>query len=689
VKVGASVLVLLAASTVAPALNSAQPALMPWPAKVTMAAGELPVTPGFSVRATRFRDARLEAAIRRFTDRLSLSTGVPFVTPAAGGHGLQIECSASGPAIPELGEDEAYRLDVAPSGAKLTAATVTGALRGLETLLQMASPDARGYHFPAVQIEDRPRFAWRGLMLDVSRHWMPLPVVLRNLDGMAAVKLNVLHWHLSDDQGFRVESKRYPKLQSLGSDGHYYTQDEVRQVIAYAADRGIRVVPEFDMPGHTTAWFTGYPEFASAPGPYAVERDWGIFKPTLDPSREATYQFVEGLLGELTALFPDRFFHIGGDEVDPEQWNQSAAVQAFAKQHGLATPAAIQEHFNRRLQAILKMRGKTMTGWDEILAPDLPHDAVVQSWRGQSSLAEAARKGYRSVLSFGYYLNYLQPASQLYANDPLDGDAEALNTAQAALILGGESCMWSEYVSQETVDAVIWPRVAAIAERLWSPRETRDAESMYTRMEAVSRTLEYTGLTHRSGPERELDRLAKGSDPEPLRVLVRAIEAQGHDPRAAARHYTSLVPLNRLVDAATAESEFIRALEKSAHRAAEGNAGDREFLRRSFALWKSNRKPLDALIAANPALQEIGPVADAVAEAGALGLEVLDYLQGGRPASEDWIAKRKAALDRCAQPRAEVVIAAVRPVRLLLDAIELRSRGGGKSSEGANAVRGN
>jgi hexosaminidase len=662
---------------------------MPWPAKLTIEPGELPITPDFSVRATRFSDARLEAAMRRFARRLTLSTGTPLVTPRAGAPGLAIECSAPGPELPELGEDESYRLDVVPSGAKLTAATVTGALRGLETLLQLATQDARGYCFPAIHIEDRPRFPWRGLMLDVSRHWMPLEVVLRNLDAMAAVKLNVLHWHLSDDQGFRIESKRYRKLHELGSDGHYYTQDEARQVVAYAAQRGIRVVPEFDVPGHTSAWFVGYPEFASAPGPYAIEREWGIFHPTMDPSREATYQFVEGLIGELSALFPDRFFHIGGDEVDPEQWNKSAAVQAFARERGLATPPAIQAYFNRRLQAILRTQGKTLTGWDEILSPELSHDAVIQSWRGQSALAEAARKGYRSVLSFGYYLNHLQPAGLLYANDPLDGDASALDAAQAALILGGESCMWSEYVSEETIDSVIWPRAAAIAERLWSPRETRDSESMYSRMETVSRTLEYTGVTHRSGPGRQLDRLSNGGDPEPLRVLIRALEAQGHDPRAAARHYTSLVPLNRLVDAASAESEFVRALEKSARRATRGSAGDAELLRRSFALWESNRKPLDSLIAATPALREIGPVADAVARAGTLGLEALDYLQAGRPAPEDWIAKRKSELDRCAQPRAEVVIAAARPVRLLLDAIELRARGANKPAAGANASRGN
>ena len=160
---------------------------------------------------------------------------------------------------------------------------------------------------------------------------MPVEVVERNLDAMAAVKLNVFHWHLSDDQGFRVESKRFPKLQQLGSDGHFYTQDEVRHVVEYARDRGIRVVPEFDMPGHTTSWFVGYPELASAPGPYPIERNWGIFQPTMDPSREETYAFLDQFIGEMAALFPDRYFHIGGDEVDATQWKQSASIQALAQ----------------------------------------------------------------------------------------------------------------------------------------------------------------------------------------------------------------------------------------------------------------------------------------------------------------------------------------------------------------------
>ncbi len=219
----------------------------------------------------------------------------------------------------------------------MSAPNPLGVLRGLETFRQLVVSTPQGPELPVVDIEDHPRFPWRGLHLDVSRHWMPIEVVKRNLDGMAAVKLNVFHWHLSDDQGFRVESKRFPKLQQLGSDGLFYTQEQVREVIAYAQDRGIRVVPEFDMPGHTTSWLVGYPQLASAPGPYQIERNWGVFDPTLDPTRESTYQFLDAFIGEMAALFPDPFFHIGGDEVTGQQWKTSAS---HSRVHAEKSPAA-------------------------------------------------------------------------------------------------------------------------------------------------------------------------------------------------------------------------------------------------------------------------------------------------------------------------------------------------------------
>jgi len=248
--------------------------VMPLPLKMVSATGTRIIDSSFSVVTSGYSDARLQSAIARFAARISRQTGIPFL-PAKAKPAL-VTCREGGSAYPALGEDESYRLDISADGARLEAVTVIGVLRGLETFAQLIGP---GPQVQSVHIEDRPRFPWRGIMLDVSRHWMPIEVVLRNLDAMAAVKLNVFHWHLSDDQGFRVESKRFPKLQQFGSDGHFYSQAEIRQVVDYARDRGIRVIPEFDIPGHTTSWFAGYPELASAPGPYAIERKWGIFQP--------------------------------------------------------------------------------------------------------------------------------------------------------------------------------------------------------------------------------------------------------------------------------------------------------------------------------------------------------------------------------------------------------------------------
>ena len=337
--------------------RAAAPPLMPLPFKVETLPGKLAIDASFSVAATGSTDLRLESALNRFAARVSRQTGIPMLAARpsdAGRATVRVECAGvpSGPGAqgPSLGEDESYRLDVTPGGARLQAATVAGALHGLETLAQLVVLDAAGFHVPAIHIEDSPRFPWRSLMLDVSRHWMPVEVVERNLDAMAAVKLNVFHWHLSDDQGFRAESRRFPRLQQLGSDGNFYTQADIRHLVAYASDRGIRVVPEFDMPGHTNSWLVGYPELASAPGPYSIGRTWGVYDGAMDPTREETYEFLDAFLGEMTQLFPDPYFHIGGDEVNGKQSSQSSSIQAFAKEHNLEGTRGLQAYFNQRIQ---------------------------------------------------------------------------------------------------------------------------------------------------------------------------------------------------------------------------------------------------------------------------------------------------------------------------------------------------
>ncbi len=572
---------------------------------------------------------------------------------------LSIDCRGGGSEYPALGEDESYSLDVSPLEARLQAATVTGALRGLETLAQLigSGPDVQSVH-----IEDKPRFPWRGLMLDVSRHWMPIEVVERNLDAMAAVKLNVFHWHLSDDQGFRAESKRFPRLQQFGSDGHFYTQAQIRQVVDYARDRGIRVVPEFDIPGHTTSWFVGYPELASAPGPYTIERKWGIFQPTMDPTREETYAFLDDFIGEMANLFPDSYFHIGGDEVEETQWKSSAAIQSFAKQHQLDDSRALHAYFNLRLEQILKKHGKTMVGWDEVLNPGLAHDTVIQSWRGQASLAEAARKGYRGILSFGYYLDHLKPAAAHYTVDPLADAPDLLTKEQASRILGGEACMWSEYVSDQTVDSRIWPRAGAIAERLWSAREVTNVDAMYQRLESLSQALDWVGVEHRSTYERMLDRIAGGQS-DALRILADASEALGIEGRRDARHYTSEIPLNRFVDAVRPESESVRHLEQAVRNIS--SPSERAELEATLTAWSENDARLKP-----PA--ELASLSRNLSVLGSIGLRALEYVKANTVAPEGWVARQMQVLKPIQQPNSEVSLAAVRPVRLLLEAVSLK-----------------
>src|SRR6185295_9517364 len=541
-------------------------------------------------------------------------------------------------------------------------------LRGLETFLQLLQGDRDGFFMPAIRINDQPRFPWRGLLIDIGRHYQPIEVLKRNLDAMAAVKLNVFHWHLTEDQGFRVESKKFPKLHLLGSDGLYYTQDQVREIIAYATDRGIRVLPEFDIPGHSTSWLVGHPELGSAPGPYQIERAAGIFEPALDPSREQTYKFLDGFLGEMAALLPDAYMHIGGDENEGKQWDRNPQIQAFMKQKGIKDNHALQAYFNQRVLKILQKHGKKMIGWEEILHPDLPKDAVIHSWRGPASLAEAAKKGYNGILSAGYYIDLIYPASQHYLADPLP-DGGALTAEEAKHVMGGEATMWSEWVSPETIDSRIWPRTAAIAERLWSPRTVRDVADMYRRLAVVSRQLEELGLTHERNSPVMLRRLANSEQIGPLRTLASLIEPVKEYHRYQMRPQTMLSPLTGLVDAARPDSDTARQFAALV----EGLLSDaprfqlyRSDIRDSLKIWRDAGIALDPMIDRAPGLQEARPLAKNLADVSAAGLEAINYLATGTAATAQWRDVQLSKLDEAAKPKAALELVIVPSVRKLI-----------------------
>jgi hexosaminidase len=543
-------------------------------------------------------------------------------------------------------------------------------MRGLQTFLQLVHVTPQGFAVSAVVIQDKPRFPWRGLMIDSGRHFMPVDVIKRNLDGMAAVKLNVFHWHLSENQGFRVESKRFPKLQTMGSDGLYYTQEEVREVIAYARDRGIRVVPEFDMPGHATAWFVGYPELASAPGPYAIERKWGVFDPAMDPTRESTYKFLDEFIGEMAALFPDKFFHIGGDEVNGKQWDANQSIQDFKRSHGLKDNAELQAYFNQRVQKLVAKHGKTMEGWDEILRPDLPKDIVIQSWRGQKSLADAAQQGYRGLLSSGYYLDLMNSTAAHYQVDPFAGDAANLSDADKPRILGGEACMWAEYVSLENIDSRIWPRMAAIAERLWSPQNITDINSMYERMDVISDWLDAYGLTHHSNYDLMLRRMAGSEHISALRTLVDVLEpVKGYARESlAAVEPTSLTPLNRAIDAARPESLTARRFSILVDSIISGQLkSPAEYeVRAMLTKWKGNDDKLRPLAEKSSLVQEVAPLSQNLSALAAAGLQALEYLDRGEKAPTDWRDQQVAVAQQAIQPKAQLLLMVASPIQKLI-----------------------
>ena len=649
--------------------------LMPMPANIKMGAGQLGVDPSFSVAISGHKEPRLQRAVEIFLSNLRRQTGMlPLdmkVSDSSTGT-LLIHAESRSKEVQELGEDESYRLEITSSGATLNAPTTLGVMRGLQTFLQLVETAPAGFAAPAVNIDDKPRFPWRGLMIDAGRHFMPLDVIKRNLDGMAAVKLNVFHWHLSENQGFRIESKKFPKLHEMGSDGLYYTQSEVRDVIAYARERGICVIPEFDMPGHSTAWFVGYPDLASAPGPYKVERKWGVFDPAMDPTKEHTYHFLDEFIGEMAKLFPDQFFHIGGDEVNGKQWDANPKIKDFMRAHGMKTDQDLQAYFNKRVQQIVSKHGKTMIGWDEILRPELPKSVVIQSWRGQESLAQAAKQGYRSLLSHGYYIDLMWPASQHYAVDPMSDAAANLSPEESKRILGGEATMWAEYVSPENIDSRIWPRTAAIAERLWSPQNVRDVDSMYQRLEKVSHRLDFLGLTHNTGYAPTLRRIAGRNDTSALQVLTDVAEPVKDYIRedTAPAVPTSLTPLNRVVDAARPESDTARQFSDMVNAFLSGKPkpGTETEIRASLTRWRDNQVELQPLAEKSFLVKEVLPVSQNLSTLGTAGLAALDYLDHGERAPEQWRSQQLALIEQTKKQQAQLLLMIAPAVQKLIEA---------------------
>ena len=659
-----------------PSCISAQ-TLMPLPAEMHWGKGRLPLKTPLKLQLDASSDPAVLPAARRTLIRLQ-GPAEPVSSPV-----LQIRYGR--PGSPEKFDEERYSLRVTPMGVSITAPTSLGVLRALATLEQLPITEKKQRYLPEVDIVDQPRFAWRGLLIDAARHFMPVAVIKRNLDGMAAVKLNVLHWHLTDDQGFRIESKVFPRLQQVGSDdGLYYTQAEVREVLAYAAARGIRVVPEFDVPSHSTSWIVAYPRLKSNDSTYAPYDRWRTTNVAIDPTRETTYTFLDSLLTEMTGLFPDPYFHAGGDENDGRNWRRTPRIVAYMRAHGMvkADGQAVDKHklqtyFNRRVLALLQKRGKTMIGWDEILGPDLPQETVIQSWRGPKSLNDAVKLGHPALLSAGYYLDLNLSAASSYAADPIPADSP-LTPAEQKLVLGGETAMWAEFADSTILDSRIWPRAAAVAERLWSPRAaTQDVAEMYRRLPAISAQLETLGLRHRRAPELLLKQLAGSGDVAALRTLADVLEPVKEYKRHFQGYaYTTHTSLNRLVDAAPAESEVARRFSALVDSVVAASAAgllrapaalrQQTVLRAQLLRWQANHALLQPLLLLSPVLPEYAPLSAQLQAVAAVLLDRLTQLQTGQAASAAWLAAARVTLNAAQAPVGQAELAVVKAARKLV-----------------------
>ena len=395
--------------------------LMPYPKSVVVnSENQIALTPGFSVS---FHDNsvvtdRLRLAAARTESRYFRQTGLPQVSPILPDKQSQLFVHVNRHAELPLSSqtDEAYLLTVSEQGLLLRADTDIGAIRGMETFLQLVTHTSGQFTLPDITIEDSPEFSWRGLMLDSSRHFIQIATIERLLHVMASAKLNVLHWHLADDQGWRLPIADYPALHNSASDNQFYTHEQVRQVVHLADQLGIRVIPELDFPGHASAIAVAYPQLMSRASHYTMQRSWGVHRPLLDPTNEKVYDFIAACIAQLAQLFPDPYVHIGGDEVDPRDWMNTPHIKNFMAKKGFEDAHEVQAFFNQRVSKILSQHGKSMIGWDEVSHDSLPMDVVIQSWRGYDSIVESVKAGRPVILSTGFYVDQPQYTEYHWGN---------------------------------------------------------------------------------------------------------------------------------------------------------------------------------------------------------------------------------------------------------------------------------
>ena len=442
----------------------------------------------------------------------------------------------------QIDNAEGYRLSVKYDQVVIAGKTSAGVFYGIQSLRQLLPAEIETTNsiteltIPAVEISDRPRYKYRGMHLDVGRNFFPAESVKDYIDLIAMHKMNTFHWHLTEDQGWRIEIKKYPKLTEVGGFrkgtaiglagtrnapytyddvpyGGFYTQEEIKEVVAYAAARHITVIPEIELPGHSLAALTAYPQFGNTGGPYEVAKRWGIFKEVYAPTEE-TFQFLEDVLTEVMALFPSKYIHIGGDEVLKDEWEESAYAQELIKKEGLGDEHGLQSYFIRRIEKFLKSKGRNIIGWDEILEGGLAPNATVMSWRGEEGGIAAAKQHHTVIMTPGThcYFDYYQVPEELQKDEPLTGSKRhttvekvysydptpaELNAEEAKYILGAQGNVWTEYMpTWDIVEYRVIPRMTALSEVVWTDKENKSWEDFHQRLQHIAKRYDVLGYNY-------------------------------------------------------------------------------------------------------------------------------------------------------------------------------------------------
>ena len=462
---------------------------------------------------------------------------VDIVKEAGEKGNIKLELDAS------IENDEGYALSVSFERIIISGKTAQGIFYGIQSLRQLMPIDMESNKnevfeltIPAVEIKDSPRFAYRGMHLDVGRHFFPVSDVKKYIDLIAMHKMNTFHWHLTEDQGWRIEIKKYPRLTEIGAYrkgtaiglagtrnapytydtipyGGFYTQEEIKEVVAYATRQHITIIPEIELPGHSSAALAAYPEFGNTKGPYEVAKRWGIFKEIYAPTEE-TFAFLEDILSEVMDLFPSKFIHIGGDEALKDEWEKSAYAQEVIQREGLKDEHELQSYFIARIEKFLNANGRDIIGWDEILEGGLAPNATVMSWRGIDGGIAAAKQGHNVIMTPGThcYFDYYQEAEENRIQEPITGSVrfttvekvynyepipEGLTNDEAKFILGAQGNVWTEYMpTYDIVEYKVLPRMTALSEVVWSPKESRDWEGFHSRLQYMARRYDALGYNY-------------------------------------------------------------------------------------------------------------------------------------------------------------------------------------------------